>query len=182
MRPRIGLLLLVLLASAMTACGPGEVTTTTPPPPPTTPTPTPSPQWTPEEQAAMDAAQRYIEVWADIGQHLPNTDQNRILDVAGDPLKTQVVLHWAEWIESGRHQVGTPTFIPNMVQPGAHDHQGDRYHVYGCYDSSATYLVESDGKIVTYGKFDHIIVRFLVLHLTNSSYIVVDESSEDKPC
>jgi len=78
MRPRIGLLLLVLLASAMTACGPGEVTTTTPPPPPTTQPPTPSPQWTPEEQGSIDAVQRYLEVWADIG-HDPLT--NKLGDV-----------------------------------------------------------------------------------------------------
>ena len=166
----------------MTACGPGEVTTTTPPPPPTTPTPTPSPQWTPEEQGAMDAVQRYLEVWADIGQHIPDTDQNRIVDVASDPIRTGVILTWADWIEKGWHMVGTPTFVPDMVQPGAHDHQGDRYHVYGCYNNADTYLVDSQGKILSYGGFDHQWGYFTVLHMTNSSYIVLDEASKGKPC
>ena len=182
MRPRIGLLLLVLLASAMTACGPGEVTTTTPPPPPTTPTPTPSPQWTPEEQGSIDAVQRYLEVWTDIGHDPAHKGMGQIRDVAGDPIANENTDQWTGWIENGWHLTGGPSFTPELVTSGAGDYQGQRYHVRGCYSIEEAQLVDTQGKPATNPSRTRTLSTYDVLHLKNGRYVVFDSTDQEKTC
>ena len=183
MRSPIGLLAVALLAGLMVGCTPGVQPTPAPPPATPTQTPTPTPQWTAEEQAAIDAVARYMEVWAGITQKLPNVDPTPIRDVTGDPLRSHTIQTWQRMAAEGWHLVGTPVFVPDYVTSGAHDYQGDRYHVHGCYNDASTYIADKDGKNLANGTADDEAANYLVLHLIKEGiYLVLEENPEGKPC
>jgi len=182
MKAPIGLLVTALLAILMVGCTPSVQPTPDPPSASSTPTPTPSPQWTAEEQAAVNAVARYLEVWAGITQKLPDVDRTPIRDVTGDPLRSQIILDWKDMAARGWRLEGTPTLVPTLVTPGAHDYQGDRYHVLGCYTDVDTFIVDKDGTHLDAGLADNQAVEYLVLHLKEGQYLVLDEKSKDKPC
>jgi len=183
MRAPIGLLVTALLAGLMVGCSPGVEPTPDPPPATPTLTPTPTPQWTAEEQRAIDAVTRYMEVWVGITQKLPDVDQVPLRDVAGDPLRSDMFLLWGDMATKGWHLVGTPSFVPDYVNPGAHDYQGDRYHVHGCYTDTNTYIADKNGKNLGNGLANNEATNYLVLHLLKEGkYLVLEENPEDKPC
>ena len=172
----------MLLASAVTGCGPGEVTTTTPPPPPTTPTPTPSKTWTPEEQGSIDAVQRYLEVWTDIGHDPLNNNRTQIMDVATGQVTNDNFTQWDRWIQNGWHLTGGPSFTPEWVNTGAKDSQGQRYHVRGCYSIEEAQLVDAQGKPATNPSRTRTLTTYDVLHLTNGRYLIIKDTDEGKTC
>ena len=184
MRGLIGCLVLVLLDGVLTGCTPVVVETSLSPvltsPSPVVTTSTPA--WTVEEQAAIDAVHRYLEVWADIGQNLPEADLLVFYDVASDPAANDAFLQWGEWMKKGWHLVGAPSFTPDLVTSGARDHLGERFHVHGCFSIEGSYLVDSDGNQVGDRGTERGTGRTTVLHLTNDRYLVIEEVSEDDPC
>ena len=183
MRAPIGLLVTAVLAWAMVGCTPDVQPTPDPPSASPTQTPTPTPTWTADEQAAVDAVARFMDVWAGITQRLPDVDQMPIRDVTGDPLRSQTFLAWDKMVTNGWHLVGTPIFVPDYVTPGAHDYQGDRYHVHGCYTNSNTHIADKTGKNLGDGPSDREATNYLVLHLLNEGiYLVLEENPEGKPC
>ena len=118
-----------------------------------------------------------------ITQKLPEVDQTPIRDVAGDPLRSQTILAWMDMAAKGWHLVGTPFFVPDYVTPGAHDYQGDRYHVHGCYTDANTYIADKNGKNLGKGPSNNEATNYLVLHLLKEGiYLVMEENPEGKPC
>jgi hypothetical protein len=173
----------------LAGCSPGgETTPTTTPPPtlaaPTTtgPSPTPTPQWTDEQQAAIDAVQAYLEVWTDVAQNLPDSNTDRIHEVATGDLGTEVVMDLAAFRAEGVHFEGAPVFIPDRVQAGFQDGEGQRYHVHGCYDATATRWVYADGTAVTQEPSTKGRARFTVLHAASGSVGVLEENTEEGTC
>ena len=145
-------------------------------------TPTPTPQWTEDEQGAVDAVQRYLQVWTDIGQNLDDADWTTILEVAGDPAANDAQLLWAQWAGNGWHLVGGPSFIPDQVTQGALDSQGQRYHVHGCYIITGGYLADEAGDPVGNRGVDRGPSEYLVLNLNGSKYLVLEDTAEDGTC
>ena len=143
---------------------------------------TPTPTWTEEEQSAVDAVHRYLEVWADISHDLEAADWNRIFEVASDPAADNNVELWREWLKNGWHLIGGPTFNADLVTPGMIDHQGSRYHVHGCYIITGAHVEDAAGNPVGNRGIERGRVKYLVLHLTSGRYIVLEEVSEEAAC
>lgn len=180
------MLVCIVLAGSMAGCTPEAGVTSTPAPtelstPAVVETPPPTPQWEPDEQAAVDAVQTYIEKWAYIGQNLPDVDVNAIRQVAGDPVANKVLLEWATWIKEGLHLVGAPVFETIRVSVGATDDQGTRYHVYGCYDMSQSYLADNSGTAVQKSA-ERATVLYLVLSTPDDGDGVLEEAVQQEKC
>ncbi|MCL2482126.1 MAG: hypothetical protein FWF43_01665 [Propionibacteriaceae bacterium] len=176
-------LTVLALGCLMTGCSPSS---------PATPTPvatsesvttaTPTPQWTDEQQAAIDAVQNYLQVWASIGQDPQGSDWAAIRTVASDPSANNAVSTWMQWAQAGHHLVGAPQFIPDYVTPGSTDDQGDRYHVHGCYIITDSYLADDAGNRVGVRGADRKPALYLVLHMTTGDYLVLEDTSEEGTC
>ncbi|MCL1907276.1 MAG: hypothetical protein FWG08_05105, partial [Propionibacteriaceae bacterium] len=130
----------VMLAGC-TLGGPGEEI----PPPPVESSEEPS-QWTKEEQAAIDAVDRYLTVWLEISQDLAGQDWNRIYKVASIEIATEDIEQWMYWAEQGYTIVGTPTFTVVEVAPGDEVDDGLQWVVQGCYDGVGTYFANLEGE------------------------------------
>jgi len=181
--------LIVLVVAAvgvvgLVGCTPSGGESASPEPEVTTPGTSPSPQWTAEEQSAIDAVQRYLEVWTEIGQNIDTADWNTIRDVASDPAANDAGDTWVLWEEHGWHLEGSPSFEVDRVDIGATDYQGTRYHVYGCYITVNVHLADQDGNLVEKQGADRSTGNYLVLHLVDPSdkYLVLEDTSEGNPC
>ena len=175
-------MIMVMMIAAMTGCSPDGEETPSPQPVASTPTPTPSPQWTPEEQGAIDAVQKYLEVWTNISQNLGTADWNQIRDVASDPAASDDVSIWTQWLGNGWHLVGAPGFIADSVALGGLDGQGQRYHVHGCYSIEGSYLVDSNGEQTGQRGADRSIALYQVIKPSDDHYYVFEDGGEDTPC
>ena len=144
-------------------------------------TATPTLQWTPAEQAAVDAVQAYIDKWTYIAQNLPDVDVNSIYQVAANPVAKTVLLQWASWEQAGWHLVGNPVFEPTHVASGALDDLGQRYHVYGCSDLSQAYLVDESG-VQIQKSGDRMTVLYLVLTTPDNGSGVLEETVQEDSC
>ena len=175
----------VALGCALAGCTPGTDVSPAPTwsPPASTPTSPPTPQWSPEEQAAIDAVQRYLEVWAAIGQDLVGADWNKIWDVATDPAAGNAMDLWTNWSYKGWHLVGAPAFTPSYLTPGARDVQGEWWHVYGCYVIEGSYVADASGTSVgDEGRRERGMSSFDVLHATDGAYVVATTRMEAETC
>lgn len=172
-----------MLGNGVTGCTPNVEPTPTPAVTPTV-TPTSTPQWTTEEQAAIAAVQRYLEVWTEISQNLDDTSQgfDKIWEVATAEHATNKTVMWIDWRHSGQHLVGAPTFEVTSVAPGYSDNSGHRYHVYGCYSTEGSYLVDSDGNEVQKFTGDRLLSSYMVLRTNDDLYLVGANEAEPKPC
>ena len=175
-------ILAVMMVAAMTGCSPDGRETPSPQPVASTPTPTPSPQWTTEEQGAIDAVQKYLEVWTNISQNLGTADWNQIRDVASDPAASDAVTVWTQWNQNGWHLVGGPVFTPDYVNLGGLDGLGQRIHIHGCFSISEGYLFDSDGNRIEDRGVERGTTNYLVLLQGNGQYVVLEDNPEDNPC
>ena len=110
-----------------------------------TPSPSPSPTWTGEQQEAIDAVQKYLQVWTDITQNLGTSDWDQIYEVAYGPITVYDKRLWTQWRDQGLFLVGEPSFTPDRVASGAKDPSGQIYHIYGCYSIEGSYLSDVSG-------------------------------------
>ena len=150
-----------------------------------TPTPvvTPTPTWDANQQGAIDAVQEYLTVWADIGQHLPDSDLERIREFAGDPLAESDVQTWALWSDNGWHLVGGPVFEVISVVPSMIDSKGARYYVHGCYIIEGSYVVDStDAPIPTESRVVRAPGRYVVLRSPGGTFTAIDNVKEEGTC
>jgi len=177
-------LVAAMMIVALAGCSPDGKETPGPEPVVSTPMPTPSPQWTVEEQGAIDAVQKYLEVWSDISQNLGTADWDAINDVASDPAVNNAVTLWFQWNDNHWHLVGKPVFNVDRVDQGGTDYQGTRYHVHGCYITVDAHLSDADGNPLTKQGADQSTANFLVMHQLNphDDYYVLDDTMEDNPC
>ena len=138
-------------------------------------------QLKPEEQAAVDAVQAYLDKWTYIGQNLPDVDYNSIREVSDGSAANNALQEWALWIQHGWHLVGTPEFELTYVSSGATDDLGTRYHVHGCYSSENAYLVDSTGAPLEKGSVRGTAL-YLVLTTPDNGSGVLEETDEGQPC
>jgi len=182
-RRLIGVVVVALLAT-VAGCTPDGVETPSTVPVVTTPTPTPTPQWSADEQGAIDAVQRYLEVWTSISQDLVNSDWDQIRDVASDPAANDAVTLWFQWNDNGWHLVGKPVFEADGVSQGGTDYEGTRYHVHGCYITIDAHLSDANGDPLTKQGADRGTANYLVIHQINpeEKYYVLEDTREGNPC
>ena len=149
-----------------------------------TPTPvTPTPTWDANQQGAIDAVQEYLAVWADIGQHLPDSDTNRIAVLAGDALTSDNLQIWALWTDNGWHLAGAPTFAVWAVVPSMVDSKGTRYYVTGCYSIEGSYVVDSTSTpIPADDREERGPGRYTVLHARSGAFTVLEDVRESGTC
>ena len=110
-----------------------------------TSTPTPTPTWDAEQARAIDALQRYIDLWAEISQNLYTADRNRIFEVADGVVADAAINNWADWAADDLRFVGAPVITVDSVVLGYFDSQSGQYHVGVCYDRTNAHLVNPDG-------------------------------------
>jgi len=183
MTRRLTLIIALTLLAALAGCTPGGQETPTPETTVYTPVPSPSPEWTPVEQGAIDTVQKYLQLWAYLGQNIGSVDLNQIRDVAWDPEGNNDLLVWGNWADHGWHLVGAPEFTPQSVIPGVIDRQGQSYDVYGCFVITNSYVSDSAGNSVgDDGRQERGISRYRVLHTATDQYYVTDSSMESGTC
>jgi len=182
MRRLVATVMVGLVSGGLTGCvGGGDPTPS--PSPVVTPSPveTPSPTWTDEQQAAIDAARRFLAVSAEIGGHLADGNWDRIREVAGDPTANNTLLIYVEWQKKGWHMEGAPDFEPDYVNRGMMDDIGDRFWVHGCMDVSNSFVVDQDGNHVGERGSDRGPFMFVVLRVASDGrYVVLENTWEDK--
>jgi len=150
-----------------------------------TPSPlvSPSPTWNDKQQGALDAVQRYLDVWTDISQHLGDADWNRLYEVAKDPAVNDVFRLWAQWKSRGWHVEGTPAFVPDWINPSMMDNLGNRYHVHGCYDITQTFLVDDNGnKVGERGDERHLAIYTVLHQASDGTFVVLEDAREEGTC
>ena len=170
----------VILGFAMAGCTPaGPPETPDPTPTLTLPRPTQTPEFNEKEQEAIDAVQKYIEVWAEIGHNLEGADVDALMEVAsGDQLFGTYDV-WANWSKNRWHLVGVPAFTPMRVTTGMMNWEGDRFHVYGCYDLTDVYLVDQDdNQVESPNRVDRGVLHFLVTFYKEDGAVRVSDSSD----
>jgi len=180
--PAIMMLAAALAVCALAGCAPDGGESPSPEPTVEAATPSPSPQWTAEQQGAIDAVQKYLEVWTDISQNLQTADLDQIRDVASDPAANDAVMVWTQWYQNGWHLVGGPVFTPDYVTTGALDYLGQRYHVHGCFSISEGYLIDANGTHIGDRGNERGTADYLVIFLENGRHLVLEDTPEDKPC
>ena len=186
MRSLLGSLILVLVSSCLTGCwfgGDPSPTPATSTPVFTPPSSTPTPKWTDEEQGAIDAVQRYFDVWTEIGQNPGEANWDKIYDVANDIIAEDYKQTWQRWIDNDWHILGSPTFIPDWVTPGMINNEGHRHRVHGCLILEGSYLVDAQNSAVPMDeRIERGTSNITVLHTPKGQYIVVRDEGENNPC
>jgi len=176
-------LIVIVLGGALAACTPGGGGSPTPTVTPTpSVTPTPTPQWTPEEQGAIDGVNHYLEVLTNISQNLDTVRWDTIMDVAREPANNQAFDMWDRWTKNGWHLVGAPTFTATLVVSGMGDYQGQRYWVYGCYNTEQAYLVDAAGNRLEGGGPKRLPTKYGVLHLKTGQHFVYEDTPQEGTC
>ena len=130
----------LVLGWALSGCSPA-------PPPFEWPseTGTPTPTWDAEQARAIEAVQRYIQVWSEIGQNIDTADWNRIYEVAEDPVAAYDLHYWSTWAADSQHLVGAPVVTVDSVILGYVSGESRQYYVRTCYDRTNAYLVDANG-------------------------------------
>lgn|GEM_PF-2225880 len=190
MRRLTGSFAIVVLGCALAGCTAGGPTTPTTGPvaiSPSVAVPTSvvtlGSQWTPDEQGAIDAVQRYLEVWAQIGQGLPGSDVDRIRDVASDPIASHAIQVWELWQQKSWHLVGSPAFTPDTVTAGAIDSQGNRYYVYGCTVIEDSYVADvNNDPIPADDRVERGTDTFTVIQTSSDVFRVLDDKAGSESC
>lgn len=150
---------------------------TTPEPESVTPTPTNY------EQLAVEAVQRYLDVWSEISQDPSNADKNRIYQVAADYVATDAIGFWSDCSAKEWHLVGGPSIISvDSVQEGISDGRGRRFHVHTCTDITGSYLVDASGNQVGRRGEDRKPTNYTVLVTQFNQFLVIEDRSEEGTC
>jgi len=175
--------LLAVIICALVGCTPGGEVSPTPTDTEPSIAVTPAPQWTDEEQEAADAVQRYIDMWAYIGQNIIEADWRDILEVATTPQSNHDQQMWANWANQGWHLEGAPTFTPTQVQVGMHDQTGQWYYVFGCFVIEDSFVSDKDGNSIgAEGRSERGINSYKVVHIDQQGYLVAESTMEDDLC
>ena len=184
MNKLILIMAVAILGNCLVGCTPSVELTPTPTAVVPTVTPTPTPQWTEDEQGAIDAVHKYIEVWIEVTQHLGDSglNLNRIDEVAIGEHSNETILLWLNWIDRGLHLVGEPSFEANAVVPGVMNSQGQRFDVFVCYSLEHAYLANSDGTQVPKGTADRTTARYEVMKYTGGQYLITWNELEGEEC
>jgi hypothetical protein len=103
-------------------------------------------QWSKEEQAAIDAVDRYLTVWLEISQDLAGQDWNRIYKVASIEIATEDIEQWMIWAEEGYQLFGAPTFTVLEVMPVEATNNDENLLVRMCLNGTESYLGTLDGE------------------------------------
>ena len=180
MQRRRGLAAVMIIGVLLSGCTP--VAEETPPPTVVTPTGTPTLAWTEDEQAAIDAVQRYLEVWTEISQNPQGGGWDRIRDVASDPAANDAVDLWSSWVDDNLHLVGGPVFTVDWVTPGMMDYLGNRFHVHGCYSTENGYLSDPQGNPVGNKGVERIPNEYLVILMNNGQHLVLESTAAEGTC
>jgi len=144
---------------------------------------TPTSTWGDDErQRSIDAVQRYLDLWSEIGHNVDTADWNRIYEVAGDPLAKIDISYWTAWVEEGAHLVGAPVITVTSVRDVFYDGQGYRQNVHGCYDMTSAYLLKTDGSRIAKLGLDRELYVYTVVKLSTGEYRVVEERTENEEC
>jgi len=148
-----------------------------------TPTPSPTPTWTGEEQAAIDAVQRYLEVWTRISQNLEAADWNDLWTVADELAISDSFEIWTGWRMKGYYLVGSPSFTPDGVIAGMIDYaRGNTYTVRGCYSIAGSTLVGPSGQPTGQRGLESSLALYQVFIATDGRSVVTKSSGMTEPC
>ena len=139
-------------------------------------------RWTDDEQSAIDAVRRYLDLWTEISQNIGTADWNRIYEVAGDPVAETDISYWTEWSALGQYLVGSPDITVSSVKQGFLDSQGMRHHVYTCWDATNAYLFNLDGSRVEDRGLDRQLNAYTVVNLGPDTYRVIGQWMENETC
>ena len=166
-----------------------SATVVVPPVSPSTPGPstptlvTPAPTWDANQQGAIDAVQEYLAMWADISEHLPDSDVNRITTVAGEPRVSDDLATWGLWKDNGWHLSGAPTFEVSVVIPSMIDSKGARYYVNGCFSIEGSYILDAAGTpMAAEDRVERAPAMYTVLHAVAGGFLVIDNVRKDGTC
>ena len=183
MRRLVGPLTMVLVAALVGGCTSGDPAVVSSSSPSVTVSVEPTPQWTDEEQAAIDAVQRYIDVWTSISHDPNEVDWEIILDFAWESVVEGDNQVWTRWADEKWHLVGSPTFIPDWVNSGAKDDLGARQHVHGCFVIESCYIADDQGVAVPASdRIERGTITYTVIRTADDLYSVSEIKLEDKPC
>ena len=178
------LVLAVLLGSLLVGCTTvGEDLEPTGEVPSTVESTVPASMWSDADQVIIDAVQKYLEVWADIGQNITTTDWYRIQNVASFPQDVHDLEVWANWKEQNWHLVGAPVYTVESIHPGVQDENGTHYHVYGCFIIVDSYISDIEGRSVgDDGRVERSISQYEVLQFPDGLSIVINSSGGEGDC
>jgi hypothetical protein len=146
------------------------------------PPPSPSSQWNEEEQGAVDAVQRSLKVWAEIGRDPGGTDWSLMTPVAMEPALQGDKDGWAEWVAEGWHVEGTPEFEATDSSLGLTDSDGKQYHVVGCMRLRGFDVVDSDGESVYPDANEETLFSYQVLLKPSGQYFVMKDLILEASC
>ena len=181
MRRLAGICVVVVVSCLMAGCSPAssgdDPVSSTPVVVESTPSPSPTPTWSGEQQAAIDAVQKYLQVWAEITQNLGTSDWDQIYEVAYGPITNTDMDAWKQWNDQGLFLVGHPSFTTSWVTSGAQDTVGKIYHVGGCYIIEGSYLSDASGTRVPV-EAQRQPSTFDVLEGANGQNLVTDSRNE----
>jgi len=175
--------LLIVIISALVGCTPSVEVTPTPSEPETSVIVTPTPAWTEDEQGAVDAVQRFLEMWSYIGQNILEADWMDILQVAVPPESELNQETWTNWLTQGWHLEGSPIFIVSRVEIGVLNSSGQWYYVHGCYVIEESYISDKDGKSVgDEGRQERGLGYYKVFRVESGAYYVGESHSVEGTC
>jgi hypothetical protein len=146
-----------------------------------TPPPSPSSQWDEAEQGAIDAVQRYLEVWAEIGHDPGGTDWSLMNPVAIEPVMGTDREGWEKWLSNGWHLVGVPVFQVTDSSRGLTDSDGEHYHVRGCMQFDNLNLADDQG-LPVYEDMGDVLMEFLALLKPTGQYFVSEKEIVEESC
>lgn len=168
----------VVAAFALVGCTP----TNEPPPTPTVEQTPTKPAFTESEQAVIGAVDRYLERLAQIARDPVGEDWNTIRDVAWDPAANDALIVYRALFENGLHLEGMPVFEPEAVMNSSWDHEGQRYHIYGCQSLEGPYVVDGEGNPVGRREFERTAYWYEVVLTPDGQYFVARDESEEREC
>ena len=181
MRIWTSLALAVTIGLTLSGCG------TSPDDPPTestpTPTETPGPTWSTDQQRAIDAVERYFEVWTRISQNRAAGHWSDIKQVAVQPEAGWDIDRWHKWELNDWHLEGSPTLFPVQAHQGVTDDQGTTYHVYMCVSFEDAYVSDGQGNSIEQPrKRDKGISNIEVLLTPDGQGMVASRKTEEEAC
>ena len=167
----------LVLGWALSGCSPA-------PPPFEWPseTGTPTPTWDAEQARAIEAVQRYIQVWSEIGQNVDTADWNRVYEVATGVEAEGTLMTWTDWAANGFRLVGEPVITVVSVTLTYVSGESRQYYVRTCYDRTNAHLVDSSGNQIEGTLPDQFPHGFTVAISLTGPDLVIDELMVEGSC
>ena len=145
-------------------------------------TATPTPTWDAEQVRAIEAVQRYIQVWSEIGQNIDSADWNRVYEVATGVEAEGSLMTWNDWSVNEYRLVGSPVITAVSVTLGYVSSESRQYYVRTCYDRTNAHLVDSSGNQIKGTLPDQFPHGFTVEVSPTGSDLVIDELMVEGTC